>query len=285
MSPRILNASAVEFRPSPKPATAQPMADGNAGGSWPASTSSSPAPPLMRSISASLSYITPPVSAALAAPASAYSTARIDDDDDDFSPFGNPTMSSPYPPPAATYSLGPQDSDSSWPSSSTGSGSYSSSTSFQIDETGGDPSGASYLDASAGMRPIDLLASIFTSLSQHELEVALHRHGYDLESTMHHLMNVEDGAATRVVASGLISSPVAPKPFVPREGYVIAGGRNGLASISTANLGGGAAGSGAGGVNGGSMSPTRLGSRSPFGGRVCRYYLQGECRRADCRFR
>lgn len=145
----------------------------------------------------------------------------------------------------------------------------------------------------SSMTPMEVLGSIFTSLTTHELEVALHKWGYDLDSTMQYLIAAGE--------SGDASSPLgAVKAFVPREGYVVAGGRNGsfsasnVAASSNSLLAGGGAmlqhgasasrvvGDGAG--TGGVGSPSRFGTRSPFGGRVCRYYLQGECRRADCRF-
>lgn len=160
--------------------------------------------------------------------------------------------------------------------------------------------------AGNSMTPMEVLGSIFTSLTTHELEVALHKWGYDLDSTMQYLI-----AAGEAGGGGATASPLGSvRAFVPREGYVVAGGRNGAlgssnAVASSSSSGGGngllqggggggvvlqhgassarVVGDGAGGA-GGLGSPSRFGTRSPFGGRVCRYYLQGECRRADCRF-
>jgi len=150
----------------------------------------------------------------------------------------------------------------------------------------------------SSMTPMEVLGSIFTSLTTHELEVALHKWGYDLDSTMQYLIAAGESGESKTSSSLPLG---AVRPFVPREGYVVAGGRNGapIASSSSSTSGGNGLLPGGGvvlqhgasaarvvgdGGGGGAGSPSRFGTRSPFGGRVCRYYLQGECRRADCRF-
>ena len=231
--------------------------------------------------------------------------SRIDDeeDEDDFSPFGSlPAGSSGLHHPSGG-GLGPSSLGEGEPSSS---GSFSSSghsfpqqmTMGEMDElfSPGNLGSAEDDFLPAGMTPMDLLSSIFTGLSTHEVEVALHKHGYDFDSTMQYLSTSAGGGADDGGASGAglpsaggssstglppsssagssaiaIVAPTpsaAAKAFVPREGYVVAGGRNG-AGISI----------------GRPASPTSYSTKSPYGGRVCRYYLNGECRRADCRFR
>lgn len=224
--------------------------------------------------------------------------SRIDDeeDEDDFSPFGSlPTGSGGLHHPSGV-GIGPSSLGDGEPSSS---GSFSSSGhSFPQQMTMGEmdelfsPGNLGAVEDDllpAGMTPMDLLSSIFTGLSTHEVEVALHKHGYDFDSTMQYLSTSAGGVDEASTSGALPTSTgplptsttgssaiaiVAPAPsaaakaFVPREGYVVAGGRNG-AGLSI----------------GRPPSPTSYSTKSPYGGRVCRYYLNGECRRADCRFR
>jgi len=320
LSPKTLSARAVEFRPSPRAAHAVIV-----GGPFVGSPSSpvdwsiggslgGPAPSLMRSASnlallggdsvggsgSQQLGIPKPLSAAH------HRHSRIDDeeDEDDFSPFGSLPAGSGGLPHATGGGVGPSSLGDGEPSSS---GSFSSSghsfpqqmTMGEMDElfSPGNLGSAEDDFLPAGMTPMDLLSSIFTGLSTHEVEVALHRHGYDFDSTMQYLSTsaAGGGGVDEAGASGGLSSSsgaasaslpsstaagssaiaiVAPTPsaaakaFVPREGYVVAGGRNG-ASLSV----------------GRPPSPTSYSTKSPYGGRVCRYYLNGECRRADCRFR
>lgn len=310
LSPKTLSAKAVEFKPSPRSshasiATTSPFASGSPSSpvDWSIGSSlgnGSRAPSLGKPISAlslaspmrSDSSTLPPAPSSLLKHPSPYS--RIDDNDeeeDDFSPFGSLPAHTGSP---SLHHLQPE--DPTWASSSVSAGSYSSSTSFpqmtmgEMDElyAASGVMGEEY--SQAGMTPMDLLCSIFTGLSTHEVEVALHKHGYDFESTMAHLMvsSSSTTAAAAEDASGLpplpttttssavpITSPLA-KPFVPREGYVVAGGRNGAIPIRPPSPSSSFGLSGVGGVKG---------AGGGFGGRVCRYYLNGECRRADCRFR
>ncbi|KAG8735119.1 hypothetical protein FRC10_010971 [Ceratobasidium sp. 414] len=132
------------------------------------------------------------------------------------------------------------------------------------------------------LAPIEVLARVFgASVSQADLEDALAQAGWEFDGAMALLMErARPGSkAIQVKApqpdgqgqgQGQGQSPVsrsAGVTVVPRETFVQtrAGAGKGLAGTGKAGTGtGGSVGSG---VN-----------------RVCRYYLAGECRRADCRF-
>ena len=146
-------------------------------------------------------------------------------------------------------------------------------------ETAQDLASEENLETGAGMTPLDVLCSIFTSVPRFELEDALHRSGYDFEGAVAILVSQ---LTTNLPRSGS-STPQrisSPRPLLgvggrgamatmqpgPRDGYYQQGGRS---------------------FSGGNLSPGFPGARSPGGPgtRMCRYYLAGECRRSDCRFR
>ena len=119
-----------------------------------------------------------------------------------------------------------------------------------------------------GMTPFDVLSSVFgATLAPSELEEALAANGYDFERAMSWLID-------RSVANH--PGPAQPRVqsvgnrvmLVQRDGHGVRGGR--------------AAFHGPQGRNGGRF----VNGRPVQGGnRVCRYFLAGECLRADCRFR
>lgn len=130
-------------------------------------------------------------------------------------------------------------------------------------------------EAGAGMTPLDVLCSVFTSVPRAELEDALHRSGYDFESAMGMLVMQHTAPRSGSSTPQRVASPrpllgvgnrggIQVNHHAPREGYFQQGGR----SLR------------------GDMSPG-FGGRSPggHGGKMCRYFLAGECRRSDCRFR
>lgn len=145
-------------------------------------------------------------------------------------------------------------------------------------------------ELSAGMTPLDVLQSVFTSLPAGELEDALARSGYDFEGAMAILIAQNGGARSGASTPQRLGSP-GPRPGFPRSAsgtfrdgpgsnYFVQGGRAGIGGMGT-----------------GAISPRfgMSGTRSPGGPmsggvmvvngqRVCRYFLAGECRRADCRF-
>lgn len=214
-----------------------------------------------------------------------------DDDDDEFSPFGSglpklhhhdaPGLNTdaktfePFGTPptdthfgsSTTLSSSIPHSDSSRSHGSRGSG--ESSTALDAAEEG--------LDLGAGMTPLDVLCSVFTTVPRTDLEDALHRSGYDFEGAMAILVSQHTVPRSGSSTPQRVSSPRpllgvggrGPMPINhggPRDEYFQQGGRS---------------------FSGGNMSPGFGGTRSPGGPgtRICRYYLAGECRRSDCRFR
>jgi len=207
-----------------------------------------------------------------------------DDDDDEFSPFGRSlpklhhheqtlkllnSAAKPFQP--------FNGADVLFGSSSTLSSSIpQSDSSLSYDSNGsGDSDSHDQDEAAAGMTPLDVLAQVFASVSRSELEEALHRSGYDFEGAMALLVSQytlpRSGASTPQRVS-------SPRPMV------IVGTRGGIASNHHAPLTGHFV---QGGRSIGNMSPGFGGARSPGGQaiRMCRYFLAGECRRSDCRFR
>lgn len=131
-----------------------------------------------------------------------------------------------------------------------------------------------------GMTPLDVLQSVFTSLPPGELEDALVKSGYEFEGAM--ALLIAQNGGTRSANSGT-STPTGLRPDMHR-GFGRGTGRDGnyfyQGGRGNAPFGGGT----------GHLSPRFAmggsGTRSPGGGlKMCRYYLAGECRRADCRFR
>ena len=119
------------------------------------------------------------------------------------------------------------------------------------------------------MTPFDVLSSVFGStLAPSELEEALAANGYDFERAMQWLI---DRALPAVH-----QSPPARMQHVGNRVSVVS--RDGPGGISR----GGAP----------AYPSARNGARYNVNGRlgqnnnrVCRYFIQGECLRADCRFR
>ncbi|KIR63819.1 hypothetical protein I314_03225 [Cryptococcus bacillisporus CA1873] len=202
-----------------------------------------------------------------------------DDDDDEFSPFGKglPKLhhhdtslkadSKPFNPyffgaplgPALDVNAGEYTPNIAMSDTST---SYSSSNigpSDVLDE--------STTETGSGMTPLDVLCSVFTSVPRPELEDALHRSGYDFEAAMSMLVaaytNPRSGASTPQRVS-------SPRPHIGMG----RGGRDGyFPTVNSRTLRR-------------DISPMG-GTRSPAGangGKMCRYFLAGECRRSDCRF-
>lgn len=133
-----------------------------------------------------------------------------------------------------------------------------------------DPEAASVL--TDGMTPFDVLSSVFgATLAPSELEEALAMNGYDFERAMQWLVDrarpIQNAPNQRQVPYNFGSG--SGVHVIPRsQASMIRGGRGGF----NANARGGRFGNGTGRPQQG-------------GNRVCRYFLAGECLRADCRFR
>ena len=196
-----------------------------------------------------------------------------DDDDDDFNPFGSGmpklqpderllnTGAKPFEPFGQTWSPQPY-------------GQSDSGQGYDAFGQGAEGTEAPADDAGSGMTPLDVLASVFNTVPRADLEDALHRAGYDFEGAMANLVANHTHPRSGSTTPSRVASP---RPLLnvgggrgmggayagPKDGYFTQGGR----SFS------------------GNMSPGINGTRSPGNGlRMCRYFLQGECRRSDCRF-
>ena len=147
-----------------------------------------------------------------------------------------------------------------------GGGYYLDQQGVPLNDSDFDPETAAAL--TDGMTPFDVLSSVFgASLAPSELEEALAVNGYDFERAMQWLVDrasptppsqPQRGLQGQVYGGGVQVIPRSQAGFVMRGGRVSVGARGGRA------------------MNGRAM---------PNGNRVCRYFLAGECMRADCRFR
>lgn len=129
-------------------------------------------------------------------------------------------------------------------------------------------------DDPQSLAPIEVLARVFgTSVSQADLEDALAQSGWEFDGAMALLVErARPGSKAIQVKAPTASAPgsvprSAGVSVVPRETFAQtrAGAGKGQAVTGKAGAAGNTVGTGA--------------------NRVCRYYLAGECRRADCRFR
>ncbi|ORY24204.1 hypothetical protein BCR39DRAFT_590677 [Naematelia encephala] len=332
-SPRLLNAKAVDFRPSPRavsaplsavppgfspsdpwrdlspdpPRTASPFSSGGRPISMARTNSSNLAiaAPLFSDQSSPFhspvgtphrnTIKMPDVFASPSIHANKPTNRGIvpdDDDDDEFSPFGKGlpklahlessalnTDAKPFEPftnaGSASIHFGSSSTLSSSMPLSDSSFSGDSATAVAQDQAGQDEGN----DLSAGMTPLDVLCSVFTSVPRYELEDALARAGYDFEGAMAFLVSQHTLPRSGSSTPQRVSSPrpmfgVGSRGAVPlnhsgpRDGYFLQGGRSVSGNMSP--------GWGAG--NGGTRSPGGQATR------MCRYYLAGECRRSDCRF-
>ncbi|KAK7676316.1 hypothetical protein QCA50_020733 [Cerrena zonata] len=280
-SPRILNAKASEFRPIQRPLSA---ASSNPG-TFPGFRADTPSPDLWahnpQRPTSKLAIAAPltPDSSLLprsATPSSLRSTLRPeeDDDDDPFDPF-NSKIPRSFHPVAASDS-----GDTQWSNSPLSNSSLSAEFNngqHYPHSIGGDSNQSqnSELDADAetaltdGMTPFDVLSSVFgASLAPSELEEALANNAYDFERAMSWLVDRAYVAQQPKPMPARVQSMGNRVMLMSRDGY------------------GGFPRGGRGGFNG--RGNIRFGSTNgrpvPGGNRVCRYFLAGECLRADCRF-
>lgn len=120
------------------------------------------------------------------------------------------------------------------------------------------------------MSPFDHLASIFASsgIAPEILEEALNVSGYDVDQAIEHIISTQDAP----------SPPPEEPPMQMRHGMGISGSRPMVVSRDSFD-GYGARGS----SRWGGRPQTPEGGRG-VGGRVCRYYMAGNCLRSDCKF-
>ncbi|KPV74305.1 uncharacterized protein RHOBADRAFT_54147 [Rhodotorula graminis WP1] len=170
---------------------------------------------------------------------------------------------------------------------------------------------ANQLSGSAGgggigayaLTPFDHLHSIFgADVSEQVLEEALANTGFDVDKAIEYVIDTQMGTLAPPPPPGMgqlppgVGGPPPPPgmefiPPPPSRGFGASGSRPlVIAHDSFDGFGGGNGGRGGGGMSprfGGSRSATptsdAAGGRG-VGGRVCRFYLAGNCLRSDCRF-
>jgi hypothetical protein len=277
-SPRLLSAKATEFKPIPRPLSAASSNPATLSGYGRTET---PSPDLWSSplrATSNLAIAAPlipdqSIPSRAVTPSQLRSSTRVGEEEEEEDPFD------PFPPQTAPHSFHPitvtdfdQWSDSALSNHSPDdlpAGYYTTAYEYdsQYDTPGEDPDTSGYL--TDGMSPLDVLSSVFGStLAPSELEEALSQNGYDFEKSMAWLIDralpsPPQHAQTRMQPMG------GRVTLVTRDGpaTMLRGGRAGYTNVARP------AGRGA------SARPV------PGGNRVCRYYLAGECLRADCRFR
>ncbi|KAI0028096.1 hypothetical protein K488DRAFT_59564 [Vararia minispora EC-137] len=282
-SPRLLNAKASEFRPHPRPLSA---ASSNPG-TFIGSRAETPSPDLWAHNSSratsNLAIAAPllPDSSLLSrsgTPSSLRASIRpdeYDEDNDPFDPFGKDMpvfpsiLASDYEPvwehpvAAPSFELYNDSPVSDFPSMEP---LPHSSPHDNFDDEASDL-------LTSGMTPFDVLASVFgSSLAPSELEEALANNGYDFERAVAWLIDrMSPSQANHSLHHSKAQNVGDRVSIVSRDGVGPSGFvRGGRSAYS------------AGGPRGG----TRFGGGRPTSGgnRVCRYFLAGECLRADCRF-
>ncbi|KAJ6591848.1 hypothetical protein DFH09DRAFT_1259352 [Mycena vulgaris] len=266
-SPRLLNAKASEFKPIPRPLSAA--------SSNPAALRAETPSPDMWSHSplrSSLAIAAPLIPERSLTPSSSLRSSMLlgddldDDEDDPFDPFAPKSL------PRAFHSLAVSDYDAQWSNSSNSNSSRSppdnlpSHFSYPDSDSASPPDTAEMEAAAAamlteGMTPFDVLSSVFGStLAPSELEDALAANGYDFERAM----------------AWLVDRAVPVQQQSPQLRIQQMGGRVTVVAREPAR--------GRGAPD--PRSPPRYVNGRPAqgGNRVCRYFVAGECLRADCRF-
>ncbi|KAI0321023.1 hypothetical protein OF83DRAFT_1101601 [Amylostereum chailletii] len=286
-SPRLLNAKASEFRPHPRPLSAASSNPGTLPGS--SLRADTPSPDLWAHgtsrATSNLAIAAPliPDSSLLSrsgTPSSLRSSMRPDEMDDDNDPFDPFSKDNPVFP-----SILGSDFDSQWdsglPSLPDFSEGFIGPAPDYLPLYGPQPQNMNQESADEdandlltdGMTPFDVLSSVFgTSLAPSELEEALAANGYDFERSMAWLVDrMSPPSSAHAPHHGKTQSMGGRVSVVSRDGPgaggFIRGGR------SNYNMGG-------------TRGNMRFVNGRPVqgGNRVCRYFLAGECLRADCRF-
>ncbi|KAF8074760.1 hypothetical protein FPV67DRAFT_1407991 [Lyophyllum atratum] len=272
-SPRMLNAKASEFKPIPRPLSAASSTPGSylrtdtpSPDLW---AHNSPRATSNLAIAAPLIPGSPSQQPRSLTPSSSLRTSlRPDDDEDDpFDPFA------PNRAPPSFHSVTVSDYDNiSWPYHMPPYN-FTDSPPNEFQDAG-DMSADAQAMLTDGMTPFDVLSSVFGStLAPSELEDALAANGYDFERAMAWLVDRAPAAQ--------------PAPQIRMQPM---GGR--VTLISRDAMGNGRGGPpGRGAFTNGNGNAPRYGNNGagrarpvPGGNRVCRYFMAGECLRADCRF-
>ncbi|KAI6044215.1 hypothetical protein EDC04DRAFT_2643476 [Pisolithus marmoratus] len=275
-SPRLLSAKATEFKPIQRPLSAASSNPATLSGY----RTETPSPdlwshsPLRATSNLAIAAPLLPEHPRAVTPSSLRSSLKPgedEDEDDPFDPFASKSGPQSFLP--VTITDVDQWSDTA-PSNSSLSPEGAQQGYYPLDYNQDMPYGNEVDDPDAvafltdGMTPLDVLSSVFGStLAPSELEEALSQNGYDFEKAMAWLVDR--------------SLPPLSQPTQPRVQHV--GNRIALITRDgpVANVRDGR----------GHQTPARATGRGtcargapPTNNRVCRYYLAGECLRADCRF-
>lgn len=273
-SPRHLNAKASEFRPITRPLSAassnpsslsQLRAETPSPDLWaPASTRASSNLAIAAPLTPDLSYFpraTTPNSALRS------SIRPADDEDDPFDPFAaNGTGPRSFHSTDQNPDEWAAEDDVFFPSIQDHYHQRSPPT-RQNPHTNGngndpedmDPETAAML--TDGMTPIDVLSSVFgATLPPSELEEALASNGYDFDKAINSLIDRSTTANNQPSGTLIRVQNVGNRVSLVQNGGPGFAGRGNGAKF------------------------TQGGRQSSGGNRVCRYFLAGECLRADCRF-
>ncbi|KAH9933329.1 uncharacterized protein B0H18DRAFT_1208064 [Fomitopsis serialis] len=273
-SPRSLNAKANEFKPIQRPLSAASSNPDALAGPLGAQPEPSDFQTSHRGASHSRQRTAPARAHAELILRSSMRPGEHSDEEDPFDPFAQANPRRSFHPVGSELdsqwsnspmSLSPED-----PRYITSAG---TDQSFNVPSQGDediDPEAAAML--TDGMTPFDVLSSVFgATLAPSELEEALAQNGYDFERAMTWLVDRSLNSPAQTSGPPRIQSMGNRVMMVSRDGNgMVRGGRGGLGSP------------GALGVRNGQRFVN--GRAVPGGNRVCRYFLAGECLRADCRF-
>lgn len=295
-SHRVLSAKASDFRPHPRPLSAASSNPSTLTGL----RADTPSPDLWAhgnsKATSNLAIAAPliPDTSLLSRSGTPNSMLRVsvhpdegDEEDDPFDPFSQKALPRSFHPPSLP------EFDAQWmnspaSNSSLSDGYHQLGMADHLSPPGGsqlsqdgflskEPEGADML--TEGMTPFDVLASVFgASLAPSELEEALAANGYDFERSMAWLVEraaPQHGHGPQHSRSQNLGNRIS---LVSRDGPstsgYVRGGRAGFGASSA-------------GPGPGLKGPAKFmnGRPAQTGTRVCRYFLAGECLRADCRFR
>ncbi|PPQ72547.1 hypothetical protein CVT24_004885 [Panaeolus cyanescens] len=309
-SPRLLNAKAHEFRPIPRPLSAAAhhgsllRADTPSPDLW---AHNSPRAPSNLAIAAPLIAERPYTPSSSSLRSSTDPKDADEEEDDPFDPFNNNPVPSFHSitisdfddtyfsdPWSTDPDYNPPNNDTNGSSLNPAANPYTASSYFFGPHAEGsaaqiplgahidpmalpdsdDPSATALTD---GMTPFDVLTSVFgSSLAPSELEEALAANGFDFERAMAWLVDRALPPPTSPPTSGQASPPAGRMQHM--------GNRVTLVSRDGVSVRGAPA---ARGFTNGAAKPAQRfvnGRPVPNGNRVCRYFVAGECLRADCRF-
>lgn len=272
-SPRMLNAKAAEFKPGPRPLSAASnrslsRKDTASPDLWSTGMSRSTsnlaiaAPLLPDTTLLSTSWSSGAGSVPLRLP------HDVEVEDDEFSPFNEPKSRN------ATVRASYHDGDGMWSTSSNSTGSYDTDpeTAYNLYASYGPEDEYGPEQQQDGMTPLDVLSSVFgNTVAPEDLEDALARNGYDFDTTMAWLIDRRYPQADQAQHPAIRTPHSGGRVFVvprdPRDNMIRGKSFEGSPMRKSPQPKQ---------VQGGGGGPPN---------RVCRYFLAGECLRADCKFR